>query len=111
MLYEVITLNDIYEFMETKLLPLEIRISNEAIDHQKYVRDHYDWYPEWINNTIKQDIGNKKLLDYFLSNPTYRNRIVFMYNQVYNNYVPTLNALIKSLTKMQSEIDVIIKIK
>jgi len=104
-------LNDIYEFMETKLLPLEIRISNEAIDHQKYVRDHYDWYPEWINNTIKQDVGNKKLLDYFLSNPTYRNRIVFMYNQVYNNYVPTLNALIKSLTKMQSEIDVIIKIK
>lgn len=104
-------LNDIYEFMETRLLPLEISILNEAIDHQKYVRDNYEWYPEWMNNTITQDVGSKELHDYFLTNPTYRNRIVFMYNQVYNQYVPSLNALIESLTKMQAEIGKIIKIK
>jgi hypothetical protein len=73
-------LNDIYTFMETSLLPLENSISNEAIDHQKYIRDHYEWYPKWMNNTITQNVGNKELQDYFLNNPMYRNRIAFMYN-------------------------------
>jgi hypothetical protein len=79
-------LNDIYEFMDTRLLPLEISISNEVIDHKKYVRDNHEWYPEWINNTITRDVGSKELHDYFLTNPTYRNRVVFVYDQVYNSY-------------------------
>jgi hypothetical protein len=102
-------LNDIYTFMETSLLPLENSISNEAIDHQKYIRDHYEWYPEWMNNTITQNVGNKELHDYFLNNPMYRNRIAFMYNNIYNSYIPTVNALIQSLNGMQEEIDKILK--
>jgi hypothetical protein len=96
-------LNDIYEHMETIMLPLENRISNEIIDHKKYVRDNYDWYPEW-NNTITQNVGSKELHDYFLTSSTYRNRVVFVYEQVYNDYVRMLNALIKSLTHFKQEI-------
>ena len=102
-------LNDIYEFMDTRLLPLEISISNEVIDHKKYVRDNHEWYPEWINNTITRDVGSKELHDYFLTNPTYRNRVVFVYDQVYNSYVRSLNALIKGLTTFKEEIGEILK--
>jgi len=102
-------LNDIYEFMDTRLLPLEISISNEVIDHKKYVRDNHKWYPEWINNTITRDVGSKELHDYFLTNPTYRNRVVFVYDQVYNNYLRSLNALIKGLTTFREEISEILK--
>jgi hypothetical protein len=96
-------LNDIYEHMETIMLPLENRILNEIIDHKKYVRDNYDWYPEW-NNTITQNVGSKELHDYFLTSSIYRNRVVFVYEQVYNDYVRMLNALIKSLTHFKQEI-------
>ena len=89
--------------METIMLPLENRISNEIIDHKKYVRDNYDWYPEW-NNTITQNVGSKELHDYFLTSSIYRNRVVFVYEQVYNDYVRMLNALIKSLTHFKQEI-------
>jgi hypothetical protein len=102
-------LNDIYEFMDTRLLEMESEISNEVNDHKKYVRDTYQWYPEWINNTITQDVGSKELHDYFLTNPTYRNRVVFVYDQVYNNYVFSLNGLINSLTQMQERISEILK--
>jgi hypothetical protein len=102
-------LNDIYEFMDTRLLPLEISISNEVIDHKKYVRDNHEWYPEWINNTITRDVGSKELHDYFLTNPTYRNRVVFVYDQVYNSYVRSLSALIKGLTTFREEIGKILK--
>jgi hypothetical protein len=102
-------LNDIYEFMDTRLLEMEITISNEVIDHKKYVRDNHKWYPEWISNTITQDVGSKELHDYFLIDSTYRNRVVFVYDQVYNNYVLSLNALIKSLTTFREEINEILK--
>jgi hypothetical protein len=102
-------LNDIYEFMDTRLLPLEISISNEVIDHKKYVRDNHEWFPEWINNTITRDVGSKELHDYFLTNPTYRNRVVFVYDQVYNSYVRSGNALIKGLTAFKEEIGEILK--
>jgi hypothetical protein len=102
-------LNDIYEFMDTRLLPLEISISNEVIDHKKYVRDNHEWFPEWINNTITRDVGSKELHDYFLTNPTYRNRVVFVYDQVYNSYVRSLSALIKGLTTFREEIGKILK--
>lgn len=102
-------LYDIYEFMETNMLPLENRISNEMIDHKKYVRDNYDWFPEWINNPITQNLGDQEMHNYFLTNSNYRNRVVFIYDQVYNNYVLTVKALIKSLTKFKQQISEIIK--
>jgi hypothetical protein len=101
-------LYDIYEFMDTRLLEMEITISNEVVDHKKYVRDTYEWYPEWMNNTITQDVGSKELQGYFLTNPSYRNRVVFMYDQVYNHYIYSLNGLIYSLTKFQERISVIL---
>jgi hypothetical protein len=102
-------LYDIYEFMETNILPLENRISKEMIDHKKYVRDNYDWYPEWINNPITKNVGDQEMHNYFLTNSTYRNRVVFIYDQVYNNYVLTLKALIKSLTIFKGQISEILK--
>jgi hypothetical protein len=73
------------------------------------VRDNHEWYPEWINNTISRDVGSKELHDYFLTNPTYRNRVVFVYDQVYNSYVRSLSALIKGLTTFREEIGKILK--
>ena len=52
--------------METEMLNLENRISNEITDHTKHLRDNYQWYAEWINNTIMKDVGSKELHHYFL---------------------------------------------
>ncbi|WP_028872507.1 DUF6090 family protein [Psychroserpens burtonensis] len=101
-------LNDIYEWMDTKMLPLENSISAEFIDHQKYVRDNYKWYAEWMENTITQDLGSKELHNYFLTNHTYRNRVIFIYNRI-EEYTRMLKALIKGLTEFQDEIDEILK--
>ncbi|SDB19800.1 hypothetical protein SAMN03097699_0049 [Flavobacteriaceae bacterium MAR_2010_188] len=95
--------------MDTRLLPLENGISNEVVDHKKYIRDTYDWYPEWINSTITQKVGSKEIHDYFLTNSTYRNRVVFLYDQIYNYYVRSLAALIKSLKMMKEAIGEILK--
>jgi uncharacterized membrane-anchored protein YhcB (DUF1043 family) len=54
-----------YDYMETIILNLENKISHETTDHTEYLRDTYDWYPEWINHTIMLDVGSKELHDYF----------------------------------------------
>jgi hypothetical protein len=56
--------------MDTRMLSLENSISAEMLDHEKYLRDHYEWYPEWRTNTIVQDLSNKELKDYFLGDNT-----------------------------------------
>ena len=94
----------IYDVMETIMLTTENRISNETKDHAEYLRDNYDWYPEWIYNTIMRDVGSKELHDYFLTSPIYRNRVVSVYQQVYNNYTTILNTAIKRLTELQKEL-------
>jgi hypothetical protein len=88
---------------------MEMTIANEVIDHKKYVRDNHKWYPEWIKDTITRDVGSKELHDYFLTDSTYRNRVVFVYDLVYNNYLRSLNALIKGLTTFKEEINEILK--
>ena len=102
-------LNDIYQFMDTRLIPLENGISDEVVDHKKYVRNTYEWYSEWINTTITQEVGSKEIHDYFLTNTAYRNRVVFLYDQIYNYYALSLAALIESLKMMQEAIDEILK--
>lgn len=101
---------EIYDAMETIMLTLENRISNETTAHSEYLRDTYAWYPEWINNTIMKDVGSPELHDYFLNNPKYRNRVVSVYQQAYNNYVPMLNNVIENLTDLQKELSSILKI-
>jgi len=86
------------------MLNLENRISNEITDHSEYVRDHFEWYPEWINNTIMQDVGSYELHNYFLNDKVYRNRVISVYQQTYNNYVPLLNTTLESLTNLQDEL-------
>ena len=54
-------------------------------------------------------LGVEELHDYFLTNPTYRNRVVFVYDQVYISYVRSLSALIKGLTTFREEIGKILK--
>lgn len=100
---------EIYDVMETIMLKFETTISNEVTKHSEYLRDTYDWYPEWINNTIMLDVGSKELHDYFLTNPIYRNRVVYVYQQAYNNYVRMLNGLIPQLTDLQKELSDVIK--
>jgi len=99
----------IYDAMENRMLVFENRISDETIDNTKYLRDTFEWYPEWINNTIMKDVGSKELQDYFLTSHIYRNRVVYVYQQAYNNYVPMLYNLIEGLTEIQKELDIILK--
>jgi len=102
------SLNDIYEWMDTRMLSLENSILAEILDHEKYLRDHYKWYPEWRINSISQDMSNKELHNYFLSSHTYRNRVTFTYALI-KRYTGMLNALIESLTQFQEQVDEIIK--
>ncbi len=101
-------LDDIYEWMDTRMLSLENSISAEMLDHEKYLRDHYEGYPEWRTNTTAQDLSNKELQDYFLSDPTYRNRVTFIYTLI-KRYTGMLNALIIGLTEFQEQVDEVIK--
>jgi hypothetical protein len=94
----------IYDTMETEMLNLENRISNEITDHTKHLRDNYQWYAEWINNTIMKDVGSKELHDYFLTSSIYKNRVISVYQQAYNNYVPMLEELIDRITELQEEL-------
>ena len=99
---------NIYYILENRMLTIENRISNEITEHSKYLRDHFDWYPEWINNTIMEDVGSYELHNYFLNDKVYRNRVISVYQQTYNNYVPLLNYSIESLTNLQKELDSIL---
>lgn len=99
----------IYDAMETVMLKNENRIFNEITDHSEYIRDTYEWYPEWINYTIMKDVGSKELHDYFLTSPIYKNRTVSIYNLAYNTYVPILNGMIGRLTEIQKELSSILK--
>jgi hypothetical protein len=99
----------IYDAMETIMLKFENRITNEISDHSEYMRDNYEWYPEWINNTIMKDVGSKELHDYFLSSAIYRNRVISVYQQAYNNYLPMLRDMIKLITEMQAELNSLLK--
>lgn len=96
---------NIYDFMENRMLTIENRISNEITDHSEYLRDHFNWYPEWINTTIMKDVGSYELHNYFLTDKVYRNRVISVYQQAYNNYVPSLNYSIEYLTNLQEELD------
>lgn len=100
-----------YDMMNTVILPLERYISDELTDHAKYLRDNYDWYPEWINNTITQSVGSKELHDYFLTSPTYRNRVVSVYQQAFNNYTPQVKKVIDNLSELENELSIILEKK
>lgn len=101
---------NIYDLMETRLFPLERYIQTEIMNHSKFVRDEYSWYPEWISKTITKDNSSAELQAYFLTNSNYRNRVIYMYQQLYNanNYVPYLNYAINYLTNIDSELEEIL---
>lgn len=99
---------NIYDSMENGLITLENRISNETTSHSEYLRDTYEWYPEWINYTIMKDVGSTELHNYFLTNSVYRNRVISVFQQAYNNYVPSLHFLIEYLTELQKELSIIL---
>tara|TARA_R110001632_G_scaffold83134_3_gene184230 strand:- start:10037 stop:10732 length:696 start_codon:yes stop_codon:yes gene_type:complete len=99
----------VYDAMETQMLKLENRITNEIADHTEHLRDTYQWYPEWINDTIMTDVGSKELHDYFLTSSIYKNRVVSVYQQTYNNYVPMLKDMIEEITELQEELNSIVE--
>ena len=73
------------------------------------MRNNFKWYPEWINNTIMKDVGSTELHNYFLTSYIYRNRVISVYQQAYNNYVPNLQSLIENITELQKELSSILK--
>jgi hypothetical protein len=49
------------------------------------------------------------LHSYFLTSSVYRNRVIYVYQQAYNNYVRMLNRLIEEIPKLQKELNFILK--
>lgn len=99
---------DIYDAMENYLiLPLEERISDFTLEITTKFRD-YPWYSEWMGKTIMKDNSSKELQNYFLTSIEYKHYVIFMYQQVYNNYYVGLKyskeALIDSKEKIKKKL-------
>jgi hypothetical protein len=100
---------NIYDLMETNLLDQENSITSQVNEHSIFIRDNYNWYAEWINKTIMKDNSSPELQAYFIKNIEYRNRVIFMYQLLFNNYIPSLEYGINYLTDLKSEIENILQ--
>lgn len=101
---------NIYDLLEVELMIREENFNEVVIEHSKYVRDNYEWYPEWISKTIMKDNSSPELQDYFINGNDYRNKVIYAYQQLYNggNYIPTTNKFIAHLTELEVEVEKIL---
>lgn len=98
---------NIYDLLEVELISREENFNEVVIEHSKYVRDNYNWYPEWISKTIMKENSSPELQDYFINGNDYRNRVIYAYQQLYNggNYIPTTNRFIAQLTELEVDVE------
>ena len=98
---------NIYDLLEVELISREKNFNEVVIEHSKYVRDNYNWYPEWISKTIMKDNSSAELQDYFVNSDDYRNKVIYGYQQLYNgeNYIPTINKFIAQLNELEIELE------
>ena len=98
---------NIYDLLEVELISREKNFNEVVIEHSKYVRDNYNWYPEWISKTIMKDNSSAELQDYFVNSDDYRNKVIYGYQQLYNseNYIPTINKFITQLKELEIELE------
>ena len=98
---------NIYDLLEVELISREKNFNEVVIEHSKYVRDNYNWYPEWISKTIMKDNSSEELQDYFVNSDDYRNKVIYGYQQLYNseNYIPTINKFITQLKELEIELE------
>lgn len=98
---------NVYNLLEVELMSREDNFNDIVIEHSKYVRDNYNWYPEWISKTITKDNSSKELQDYFLNGDDYRNKVIYGYQQLYNgdNYMPTTSKFIRQLSELKVEVE------
>ncbi|MBO3116110.1 hypothetical protein J4050_05090 [Winogradskyella sp. DF17] len=97
---------NIYDLLEVELMNREKNFNEVVIEHSKYVRDNYTWYPEWISKTITKGNSTRVLQEYFINGKDYRNKVIYGYQQLYNdgNYMPTINKFITHLTELEVEV-------
>ena len=102
---------NLYDLLEVELMSREEYFNDIVVEHSKYVRDNYNWYPEWIDKTITKDNSSKELQDYFVHGDDYRNKVIYAYQQLYNgdNYMPTTSKFIRQLSELKVEVEKFLK--
>ena len=57
-----------------------------------------------VSKRITKDNSSQELQDYFVNSQEYRHYVISSYQQIYNNYVPSLKAVIPQLKKIKQEL-------
>jgi hypothetical protein len=100
---------EIYDFMENyMLLELEKGLNEDSRALVNILRDNYVWFPEWQKKTIMKDNSSKELQDYFLTSMQYKHHIIQANQDIYNNYVPTIEYSILTLKDIKKELQILV---
>ena len=103
---------EIYDQAETvNIIPIENRISQEQASLANKYRDNYSWYPEWISKRITKDNSSPELQYFFVNSQEYRHYVISSYQQIYNNYLPSLRTGIPGLKEIRNELQLKIEKK
>ncbi|MBT8258137.1 MAG: hypothetical protein KJO49_06665 [Bacteroidia bacterium] len=94
---------EMYELLEWFNMREKI-ISDDSRKLTINYKDNYSWYPEWISKRITKDNSSPELQDYFVNSQEYRHNVIFMYQQIYNNYVRLLRIRIPQLKEIRKEL-------
>ena len=94
---------EMYEYLEGFNVREQVIFDSQRIMILKY-KDNYSWYPEWISKRITKDNSGKELQDYFVNSQEYRHNVIYIYQLVYNNYVPLLRRTIPQIKEIRNEL-------
>jgi hypothetical protein len=101
-----IRISNVYEGILNSLEILEGILKEENGITVRMFRDNTDWYIEWITKEINATNSSPELQEYFLNSKEYKHRVGYMYNLIYNNYIPTLERFIKALRGIRSKLEI-----
>ncbi len=100
-----LSLIELYDLMERiYIIPVEETINSLGFGLANKYRDNYSWYPEWISKNITKDNSSPELQDYFVNSQEYRHYVISSYQQIYNNYLPSLKIIIPQLKTIRQEL-------
>lgn len=97
---KVIEMYELLEWFNAR----EKMISDDTKKFTTIYRDNYSWYPEWISKSINKDNSSPELQDYFVNSQEYRHNVIYLYQQIYNNYVRLLRIRIPQLEQIRIEL-------
>jgi len=94
-----IQITEVYGSRLEQIEIIEKTIISNTESNLKQWRDKYPWFADWI-----LDIPNEEATLYFTKNQEFKNKIVYRYLQVYQNYVRFLRRLKSALEDLKVQI-------